>query len=268
MRYVECIEDFVQVESIDARQKLPNSAVISIVLNLGGHVIKTDVPRLSIEVSKCSLTSVVKGLSEAVLTEATKAIVKFLSDLSKSVPSARGYKEHVLAGAWIASYPLFARLVFSTFNTYWIDGKLVVGGFTNELDILQVSPTRLRLSGATPNTTPSLVGELLTSETKQLINNKPIGLVVIKYNQKVSKEVSMKVLSNAFGEKFADTTIATLKLGNTVIAAGPPAGHLRGRDYILVVNPVMDILSKMLERANTAIRTLGIDAETEAHQYP
>jgi hypothetical protein len=267
VRYVECIEDVVQVESIDVRQKLPNSAVISIVLNLGGHVIKTDVPRLSIEVSKCSLASAVKGLGEAVVTEAAKAIVKFLSELSRSVPAARGYKEHVLAGAWVASYPLFARLVFSTFNTYWIEGKLIVGGLTNELDISQVSPTRLRLAGATPNTTPSLVGELLTSELKQLINIKPIGLVVIRYNQRVSREVSMKVLSNAFGEKFTDTTIATLKLGNSIITAGPPAGYLRGRDYILVINPTTDILSKMLERANTAIKILGIDAQTEAHQY-
>ena len=267
MRYIECIENVVQVESIDVRQKLPNSAVISIVLNLGGHVIKTDVPRLRIEVSKCSLASAVKGLSEAVTTEATKAIVKFLSDLSKSTPSARGYKEHVLAGAWVASYPLFARLVFSTFNTYWIDGKLIVGGFTNELDVSQVSPTRLRLAGATPNTTPSLIGELLTSEVRQVINNKPIGLVVIKYNQRVSREISVKVLSNAFGEKFTDSTIATLKLGNSIITAGPPAGHLRGRDYILVINPVTDLLNKMVERALTAIKTLGVDAETETHQY-
>ncbi len=62
MRYLECVEDVVQVESIDARQKLPNSAVVSVVLDLGGHVVKTDVPRLSIEVTKCSLTSVVRGL--------------------------------------------------------------------------------------------------------------------------------------------------------------------------------------------------------------
>ena len=267
MRYVECIEDVVQVESIDARQKLPNSAVVSVVLNLGGHVVKTDVPRLSIEVAKCSLASVVRGLGEAVVTDGTKAIVRFLSDLSKSVPATRGSKEHVLAGAWVASYPLFARLVFSTFNTYWVDGKLIVGGFTNELDASQVSPTRLRLSGATPNTTPSLVGELLTSETKQLITNKPIGLVVVRYNQRVPREISTKVLSNALGEKFTDSTVASLKLGNSIVTAGPPAGHLRGRDYILVINPSTDILSKIMERTNTAIKILGLDAQIETNYY-
>ena len=267
MRYLECIEDVVQVESIDARQKLPNSAVVSVVLNLGGHVIKTDVPRLSIEVARCSLASVVRGLGEAVVTDGTKAIVRFLSELSKSVPSTRGSKEHVLAGAWVASYPLFARLVFSTFNTYWVDGKLIVGGFTNELDASQVSPTRLRLSGVTPNTTPSLVGELLTSETKQLITNKPIGVVVVRYNQRVPRETSMKVLSNAFGEKFTDSTVASLKLGNSIVTAGPPAGHLRGKDYILVINPSTDILSKIMERANTAIKTLSVEGKIETYQY-
>jgi len=51
------------------------------------------------------------------------------------------------------------------------------------------------------------------------------------------------------------------------VTAGPPAGHLRGKDYILVINPNTDIISKIMERVNTAIKTLSVEAKIEAYQF-
>jgi hypothetical protein len=167
------------------------------------------------------------------------AIAQELTRTSLTTPPRSGVKYHVGSAAWAAKIPQGYRLVFATFNYYKYqlpNGALkIASGGTSIIITAVPSGNKTVIRGSTSTTTPALFGEALTSKNALVLRYR-VGVVKLVYGGIPSQTLSADLLRGAVGlPSNASFPIAVQLRDGAFIFAGPPAGHLRLRDYVIIV---------------------------------